>query len=105
MSSYASSPLSSYATPPEGVASVPSFSLSMGTRTSGEEEFPPMLGVDDFAIVNPDFWDMDETRNDRSLYHGWMGFAEVSVCLLICECNFLTFICFILVGTRCFAQP
>jgi hypothetical protein len=80
MSSYASSPLSSYATPPEGVASVPSFSLSMGTRTSGEEEFPPMLGVDDFAIVNPDFWDMDETRNDRSLYHGWMGFAEVSVC-------------------------
>jgi hypothetical protein len=79
MSSYASSPLSSYATPPEGVASVPSFSLSMGTRTSGEEEFPPLLGVDDFAIVNPDFWDLDETRNDRSQYHGWMGFAEVSV--------------------------
>jgi hypothetical protein len=74
-----SSPLSSYATPPEGVASVPSFSLSMGTRTSGEEEFPPLLGVDDFAIVNPDFWDLDETRNDRSQYHGWMGFAEVSV--------------------------
>jgi hypothetical protein len=71
--------MSSYATPPEGVALVPSFSLSMGTRTSGEEEFPPLMGVDDFAVVNPDFWDMDETRNDRSQYHGWMGFAEVSV--------------------------
>jgi hypothetical protein len=66
-------PLSSYATPPEGVASVPSFSLSMGTRTSGEEEFPPLLGVDDFAIVNPDFWDMDEIGMiGLSIMDGWV---------------------------------
>ena len=51
----------------------PRFSYSL--PTSGSEDFPPHLGVDEFAIRNPDFW---SDRGNEEKYTGWMGFADVS---------------------------
>ena len=41
---------------------------------SGDKVFPPYLTHDEFAIVNPDFWDHGV---DRSAFKEWMRMTMV----------------------------
>ena len=45
------------------------------------EAFPPMLGVDEFAVVNPDFW--SGTPEEQQGFQGWYRFSNVSYSLLL----------------------
>ena len=65
-----SSPLSSYTT---AVSAVPS--LNWQEPFEGPESFPPAMGYDAFAVVNPDYW---EDGADINKFTGWMNFTEVS---------------------------
>ena len=44
------------------------------------EAFPPMLGVDEFAVVNPDFW--SGTPAEQQGFQGWYHFSDVSYFLV-----------------------
>ena len=58
----------------------PLMNVNWGVRRHGLEEFPPMLGVDEFAVVNPDFW--SGTPEEQRAFQGWYRFSDVS-CRLI----------------------
>ena len=47
----------------------PLMNVNWGVRRHGMEEFPPMLGVDEFAVVNPDFW--SGTPEEQRAMQGW----------------------------------
>ena len=51
--------------------------VNWGVRRSGPESFPPHLGVDEFAVVNPDFW--SGTPEEQRVMNGWYWFSDVSV--------------------------
>ena len=57
--------------------------VNWGVRCHGLEKFPPMLGVDEFAVVNPDFW--SGTPEEQQGFQGWYRFSDVSY-LLLCFC-------------------
>ena len=50
--------------------------VNWGVRRHGLEEFPPTLGVDEFAVVNPDFW--SGTPEEQRAFQGWYRFSDVS---------------------------
>ena len=50
--------------------------VNWGVRQHGMEAFPPMLGVDEFAVVNPDFW--SGTPEEQQTLQGWYRFSDVS---------------------------
>ena len=50
--------------------------INQGVRRHGLESFPPMLGVDEFAVVNPDFW--SGTPEEQQAFQGWYRFSDVS---------------------------
>ena len=54
--------------------------LNWGVRRHGLESFPPMLGVDEFAVVNPDFW--SGTPEEQRAFQGWYRFSDVSLLLV-----------------------
>ena len=54
----------------------PLMNVNWGVRRHGLEEFPPMLGVDEFAVVNPDFW--SGTPEEQRAFQGWYRFSDVS---------------------------
>ena len=64
-----------------GVPSSPSHSplmnVNWGVRQSGPESLPPCLGVDEFAVVNPDFW--SGTPEEQRAMNGWYWFSDVSI--------------------------
>ena len=64
--------------------------VNWGVRCHGMEEFPPMLGVDEFAVVNPDFW--SSTPEEQCAFQGWYRFSDVSV-LLLCFFLFVLTLC------------
>ena len=59
----------------------PLMNVNWGVRRHGLEEFPPMLGVDEFAVVNPDFW--SGTPEEQRAFHGRYRFSDVSSFLLM----------------------
>ena len=80
---FISSPASSGYATAEQFSSPPSISYGWVEFLYGDEVFPPHLTHDEFAIVNPDFWDHDA---DKDEFSGWMRMTEVSVfsfCLLL----------------------
>ena len=64
-----------------GIPSTPSHSplmnINWGVHCSGMESFPPHLGVDEFAMVNPDFW--SDTPEEQNAMTGWYWFSDVSI--------------------------
>ena len=58
----------------------PLMNVNWGVRRHGMEEFPPMLGVDEFAVVNPDFW--SGTPEEQQAMQGWYRFSDVSYFML-----------------------
>ena len=64
-------------------------SVNWGVRRHGLEEFPPTLGVDEFAVVNPDFW--SGTPEEQRAFQGWYRFSDVSLLKLILCLFVLTF--------------
>ena len=44
--------------------SSPFVTVNWGLPTSGPEAYPPHLGKDEFAIVNPDFWGATKEEQD-----------------------------------------
>ena len=54
----------------------PLMNVNWGVRRHGLEEFPPLLGVDEFAVVNPDFW--SGTPEEQRAFQGWYRFSDVS---------------------------
>ena len=71
----------------------PLMNVNWGVRRHGLEEFPPMLGVDEFAVVNPDFW--SGTPEEQRAFQGWYRFSDVSsLCYsFIIRSNILLFFC------------
>ena len=59
--------------------------INWGVRRHGLESFPPMLGVDEFAVVNPDFW--SGTPEEQQAFQGWYHFSDVSYLLLCLNLN------------------
>ena len=63
-----------------GVSSTPSHSplmnINWGVCRSGMESFPPHLGVDKFAMVNPNFW--SGTPEEQNAMTRWYQFSGVS---------------------------
>ena len=57
----------------------PLMNVNWGVRRHGIEEFPPMLGVDKFAVVNPDFW--SGMPEEQRIFQGWNHFSDVSYLL------------------------
>ena len=55
----------------------PLMNVNWGVRRHGVEEFPPMLGVDEFAVVNPNFW--SSTPEEQRTFQGWYRFSDVSL--------------------------
>ena len=51
--------------------------VNWGIHWSGPESFPPLLGVDEFAVVNLDFW--SGTPEEQRVMNGWYRFSDVSV--------------------------
>ena len=58
----------------------PLMNINWGVRRHGMEAFPPMLGVDKFAVVNLDFW--SGTPEEQQTFQGWYRFLDVSYLLL-----------------------
>ena len=58
----------------------PLMNVNWGVRRRSMEEFPPMLGVDEFAVVNPDFW--SGTPEEQQAMRGWYCFSDVSYFML-----------------------
>ena len=85
---FVSSPASSGYTTAERFSSPPSISYGWVEPLYGDEVFPPRLTHDEFAIVNPDFWDHDA---DKDKFTGWMRMTEVSVFLLFMSCTNLSY--------------
>ena len=54
----------------------PLMNVNWGVHRHGMEDFPPMLGVDEFAVVNPDFW--SGTPEEQQAMRGWYCFSDVS---------------------------
>ena len=50
--------------------------VNWGVHYFGLESFPPHLGVDEFAVVNPDFW--SSTPEEQAAVMGWYRFSNVS---------------------------
>ena len=73
---FISSPASSGYATVECFSSPLSISLGWAEPLYGDEVFPPHLSHNEFAIVNPDFWDHDV---DKDKFSGWMRMTEVSV--------------------------
>ena len=65
----------------------PLMNVNWGVRRHGMEEFPPMLGVDEFAVVNPDFW--SGTPEEQRAMQGWYRFSDVSYLLLFLVSQFV----------------
>ena len=63
----------------------PIMNINWGIRRHGLESFPPMLGVDEFAVVNPDFW--SATPEEQQAFQGWYCFSDVSYLLLCLNLN------------------
>ena len=51
-----------------------------------------MLGVDEFAVVNPDFW--SGTPEEQRAMHGWYRFSDVSY-LLLCLVSQFVLTCYL----------
>ena len=70
----------------------PLMNVNWGVRRHGLEEFPPMLGVDEFAVVNPDFW--SGTPEEQRAFQGWYRFSDVSSVYyrLMIRSNVLSFV-------------
>ena len=70
----------------------PLMNVNWGVRRHGLEEFPPTLGVDEFAVVNPDFW--SGTPEEQRAFQGWYRFSDVSsLCYsLVIRSNVLAFV-------------
>ena len=66
---FTSSPASSGYATAERFSSPPSISYGWAEPLYGDEVFPPRLTHDEFAIVNPDFWDHNA---DKDKFSGWM---------------------------------
>ena len=77
---FLSSPASSGYATVERFSSPPSISLGWAEPLYGDEVFPPHLSHDEFAIVNPDFWDHDV---DKDKFSGWMRMTKVSIYFLL----------------------
>ena len=60
--------------PSEG--SSPFVMVNWGLPTSGPEAYPPHLGKDEFAVINPDFW--GATKEEQDAMTGWYTFHAVS---------------------------
>ena len=73
---FISSPASSGYATAEHFSSPPSISYGWVEPLYGDEVFPPHLTHDEFAIMNPDFWDHDA---DKDKFSGWMRMTEVSI--------------------------
>ena len=63
----------------------PLMNVNWGVRRHGLESFPPMLGVDEFAVVNLDLW--SGTPEEQNTFQGWYRFSDVSFLLLCLYCN------------------
>ena len=89
------SPASSGYATVERFSSPPSISYGWAEPLYGDEVFPPCLTHDEFAIVNPDFWDHDAVKEK---FTRWMRMTEVGFFLFCVSCTnpFL----FFLVGQR-----
>ena len=64
---------------PSGVSlpdtgSSPFINVNWGVRTHGLEACPPCLGVDEFAIINPNFW--GQTAVEQEQFKGWYRFVS-----------------------------
>ena len=75
---FVSSPASSGYATAEQFSSPPSISDGWAEPLYGDEVFPPRLTHDEFAIVNPDFWDHNV---DKDKFSGWMRMTEVGIFL------------------------
>ena len=58
----------------------PLMNVNWGVCRHGMEAFPPMLGVDEFTVVNPDFW--SGTPEEQRSFQGWYRFSNVSYLML-----------------------
>ena len=58
----------------------PLMNVNWGVCCHGMEAFPPILGVDKFAVVNPDFW--SGTPVEQQGFQGWYHFSDVSYFLV-----------------------
>ena len=65
----------------------PLMNVNWGVRLHGMEEFPPMLGVDEFTMVNPDFW--SGTPEEQRAFQGWYHFSDVRFCCFISSLSIL----------------
>ena len=70
----------------------PFMNVNWGICRHSLEEFPPTLGVDEFAVVNPDFW--SGTPEEQRAFQGWYRFSDVSsLCyVLVIRSNILAFV-------------
>ena len=59
--------------PSEG--SSPFVMVNWGLPTSGSEPYPPHLGKDKFAVINPNFW--GATKEEQDTMTGWYMFHVV----------------------------
>ena len=51
--------------------------------SSGPEDYPPSVGPDEYAIINPDFWG---EGIDSPKFKGWSNLSKVRVCGLLLFC-------------------
>ena len=63
------------------MGSSPFVNINWGVCTHGLEAYLPHLGVDEFAVVNPDFW--SATGEEQDTMVRWFCFAEVSLPLIL----------------------
>ena len=59
----------------------PLMNVNWGVHRHGLESFPPMLGVDEFAVVNLDFW--SGTPEEQNTVQGWYRFSDVSYLFVV----------------------
>ena len=84
---FISSPASSGYATAERFSSPPSISYGWAEPLYCDEVFPPRLTHNEFAIVNPDFWDHDA---DKDKFLGWMRMTKVSFLLSVVTCTNLS---------------
>ena len=53
----------------------PAHGIKWALPLSGEEEYPPSVGLDEYTIINPDFWGEGV---DQSVFCGWSNLSEIS---------------------------
>ena len=56
--------------------SSPFVTVNWGLPVSSPEAYPPHLGKDEFAVINPDFW--VATKEEQDAMTGWFMFHVVS---------------------------